>query len=139
MYSAPVVVVAGRHRPHELMLLAVSVILGVAYILGAPQPGSLAESLPGWMFTGWALVMLASGTLGLIGCFWRDADLGMEIERGAMVMQAGAIVLYTSGLFAYAGTRALASGGIAAVWAGANAWRAVQITRDLRAIDRASP
>lgn len=123
----------GRHRPHEVLLLAVSVYLGVIYAVGAPPPGSLSALLPLWIFKTWAVVLLLSGVFGLVGCFWPwRADVGLEVERGALVMQTGGLLLYTAVVFTFAGWPAMAAGAITVAWAIANGVRAAQVTRLLR-------
>ncbi|HEX2549980.1 MAG TPA: hypothetical protein VHK64_00170, partial [Nocardioidaceae bacterium] len=60
-------ILAGRHRPHELLLLAVSLVTGIAYTVGAPPPSSVAAALPGWAVDVWAVGLAVSGALGLVG------------------------------------------------------------------------
>lgn len=132
----PVLVVTGRRRPHEVMLLAVSVILGVTYLAGAPRPGSVNDLLPDVVFYSWALALVVTGTAGLTACFSRPGhtEAQLELERGALVAQAGALILYGTVVITYAGFGALVSATIVAGWAVANAVRAAQITKDLRSL-----
>jgi hypothetical protein len=128
-------IVTGRYRPHELLLLVVSVVTGVAYLLGSPPPTSVAALLPHWQTYTWAAGLLASGVMGIFGCAWRrDLELGLQAERAAMLIGGGALLLYTVSVFALGGRRALLAGGITAAWTAANLWRAWQIGRDLREI-----
>ncbi len=127
------VVVVGRQRAHEVLLLAVSVIVGAAYTIGAPRPGSLSALLNPWVFRVWAVAMLVSGLAGLLGCVYRGrVETALGIERGAMLVQLGALLIYATVLFAYAGVSALLAGLITCGWGAANAARAVQIGRALR-------
>lgn len=128
----PLLVVSGRRRPHEVMLMAVSVVLGVSYLAGAPRPGSVNDLLPDPVFYIWSVALLVTGVAGLVACFSRRTESGLELERGAMVAQAGALLLYGTVAVTYAGFGALVSAAIVAGWAIANAVRAVQITADLR-------
>jgi len=129
----PVVVIVGRQRAHEVLLLAMSVIIGVAYIIGGPPPRSLAALLHPAVFKGWAVLMLITGAAGLVGCLYRGrVETALGIERGAMTAQFGALLIYATVLFAYAGMSALLAGLITAGWAAADLARAVQISRDLR-------
>jgi hypothetical protein len=128
-----VVALLGRHRSHEVFLLAVSAFLGLAYLFGSPPPGSLQALMPKPIFYAWATVLLVSGTVGLAGCYWpRRMDVALELERGAMTLQVAGLLLYTAVLFGYAGWQALASGGISIAWAVANGYRAWQISKLLR-------
>jgi hypothetical protein len=109
----------------------------MAYLAGSPPPGSLAALLPPWQIYTWAGGLLASGVLGLFGCAWRrDLELGLGIELVAMLLGAGAMLLYTVEVYAFAGWRALLAGAITAAWTGANLWRAWQIRRDLKEVSR---
>jgi hypothetical protein len=126
--SRPVVVLAGRHRPHELLFLVVSLLVGVAFIVGAPPPGSLTAALPGWAVLVWSVGMAASGVLGLVGA-WRS----LRLEQAAMLLGASALVWYVAAVAQF-GWRALLAGLICAAWACANLWRAWQIRRDLRGL-----
>jgi len=130
----PLLVVSGRRRPHEVMLLAVSVFLGLSYLAGAPRPGSVNAALPTAVVYGWAIALLATGAAGLWACFSRDTEEGLELERGAMVAQTGALILYATIAVTSVGFAALISATVVTGWAIANAVRAVQITRDLRGL-----
>lgn len=134
MSSRPaVVLLSSRHRPHEQLFMAWSSLIGVGYLTTAPVPQSLVSVLPGWLLTTWAALTAVSGVVTLVGCWWRG-ERGLRVELGGLLMNAGALLVFTSAVFTFAGTRALWSGGLAAAWAGANLWRAVQVGRDLRSI-----
>lgn len=124
--ARPLVVVSGRHRPHEVLLLAVQVITGVAYTVGAPPPTSVAALLPGWALLVWSVGLAVSGVIGLAGVIWSP-----RVEAAGMLLGAGALIWYAAALAPF-GWRALLAGAISAAWAGANLWRALQIRNDLR-------
>lgn len=124
------VVVSGRHRPHEVLLLAVSLLVGLAYTVGAPPPDSVASLLPGWAIHVWAGGLLLSGLLGLTGIAVRR-PYAMQLEQAGMLIGAGALIWYSAAVATF-GWRALLASAICLAWAGANAWRAAQIRRDLR-------
>lgn len=126
----PVVIVAGRHRPHEQLLLAYAALLGASYLVGAPVPPSVTGLLPPGGVTVWAVVLAVSGVAGLVGCWWRG-ERGLGVELGALLMNAGALLLYSTAVFLVAGWRALLPGGLVAAWAAANMWRAIQIRSDI--------
>lgn len=131
--TRPVIVVAGRHRPHEQIFLAYSALLGVGYLTVAPVPGSVVAAFPPVAVTIWAGALAVSGLAGLVGCWWRG-ERGLEMEAGGLLMNAGALVFYSSAAFAAVGLRALLPGGIALAWAAANMWRAGQAYKDVKAI-----
>lgn len=129
----PVVVLGGQQRPHEVLLLALSVVIGVAYFLGSPAPGSLAALIPHWEIIAWAVGLIISGALGLVGCllYHRDLETGLRLEFSAMLMGAGANLIYAFAVFSLGGWRALVAGGMTVAWVSANLWRCRQIRRDL--------
>lgn len=124
--ARPLVVVSGRHRPHEILLLVVQVITGVAYSIGAPPPQSVAALLPGWALLVWSVGLAVSGVVGLAGVIWSP-----RVEAAGMLLGAAALIWYAAALAPF-GWRALLAGAISVAWAGANLWRALQIRQDLR-------
>lgn len=134
-----VVVVRSRHSPHKLALLGLALLTGVAYLLGAPPPQSLAAQMPTWLVHAWAVGLLLHGAAGFAGVFAprRHLDRGLGVEVGAMLFGAAALLVVAAASFKYAGGAALLGGGLAAAWAVANVWRAAQIRRDLRQLRRA--
>lgn len=127
--TRPLVVVSGRLRPHELLLLGVSLVTGVAYTIGAPPPTSVAALMPAWALHVWSAGLLVSGALGLIGALSRRV-WALQVEQAAMLIGAAALVWYAGAVVPY-GWKALFAGLICLGWAIANLARAVQIRRDL--------
>lgn len=123
-------VVSGRHRPHEILLLVVSLVTGAAYTVGAPPPTSMAALLPGWTLHVWAFGLLVSGVVGLSGIATRRA-WSLQTEQAGMLIGAASLVWYCAAAAPY-GWRALFAGGIAMAWAAANVVRAAQISRDMK-------
>lgn len=125
-----VLVVSGRHRPHEILLLVVSVVTGVAYTVGAPPPTSVSALLPGWTLHVWALGLALSGVVGLSGVVTRR-PWSLQTEQAGMLLGAAALVWYCAAVAPY-GWRALFAGAVSLAWAAANLARAAQIRRDLK-------
>lgn len=135
--AQPVVLyIAGRARPHELFLLAVSAVTGVAYLVGVPPSTSLLAVVPIWQIRIWAVLMLASGIVGLLGSFYsrRHVEFGLQLEAAGMLMGSGAVLLLAAAAFTYAGWRSLGVGLTYGSWAAANLYRAWQIRRDLHGL-----
>lgn len=128
--SRPVVVVTGRHRPHELLLLAVSLVTGVAYTIGAPPPASVAALLPSWALHVWTWGLAVSGAVGLVGAL-TSRSWSLQAEQSGMLIGAGALIWYAAALAPF-GWRALFTSTICVAWAAANLARAAQIRRDLK-------
>jgi hypothetical protein len=129
----PPVVITGRHRPHELVFLALALVLGLAYTLGAPPPQSAAAEMPAWLVDVWAAGLLVHGVTGAASVLlpWRR-DRALWLEAGSMLIGFGALLLVGAAAFSYAGTGALLGGGLCFGWAVANLVRVFQIHRDLR-------
>lgn len=129
-------ILAGRYRPHEMLLLAVSIIIGLAYLLGAPPATSLAALIPRWELHAWAIGMLTSGILGLLGTLWQRRDLprGLALEAAGLLIGSGALLLYLAAILRVAGPAGLSAGGIVAAWMLANLWRTAQVRTDLRGL-----
>lgn len=126
--SRPLVVVSGRHRPHELLLLVVSLVTGLAYTIGAPPPASVAALMPAWALHVWSAGLLVSGVLGLAGAL-TQRSWSLQVEQAGMLIGAAALVWYTGAATPY-GWRALFAGLVSVAWAAANIARAAQIRRD---------
>jgi hypothetical protein len=133
----PVVVVTGRHRPHEQLLLAYGAFSGALYLLGASPPSSIAATVPHWLVLLWSAGLVVSGGVGLIGC-WGSGVRGLQLEQGGLLIGAGSLLIYVVAAFSFAGERALWAGGLVCMWAAAHLWRAWQCHRDLRQIKAAS-
>lgn len=132
MAERPVLVVTGRHRPHEALLLLVSLLLGVAYTVGAPPPASVTALLPPWAVHVWAAGMGISGALGLAGLAMRSPR-GLQVEQAAMLIGAASLIWYMVAVVPL-GWRSLLAVAISAAWMSANVWRAWQIRRDLKGL-----
>jgi hypothetical protein len=83
----------------------------------------------------WSLGLFVSGVLGLFAALWRGAiRFALEIERVAMLVSTGALLLIGGASFVVNGWRALFSASLAIAWAAANIVRSGQIRRDLAKI-----
>jgi hypothetical protein len=137
----PIVLVTGRQRPHEVLLLVLSVLVGAGYSFGAPPPASVAALMPSWLVHVWAGGLLVSGVTGLASLAGgpRLVERRMHLEIGAMLIGAAALMLSTEATIQYAAEagvlpRAGLAAGFGVAWTGANLWRAIQIRFDLRTL-----
>lgn len=129
-----VVIVAARHRPHQLVFLGLSVLLGATYLLGAPPPASVVALMPHWLVLLWAAGLAFSGVVGLLAVvvFARWLESSLLAEAGAMLVGAGALVLLAASIVSVGGVHASIFGvGFIVAWALANLVRAAQIRREL--------
>lgn len=130
----------GRFQSHEVFLLAWSVFIGVSGLLGAPKSNSMVTQLDQPVLTMWAVSMVVAGVVGLIGCYWPHRfDVGLELERGALLIQSGGLTLFAAAIFVNVGWIGLTVGGIALAWTIADLARVWRITRALRYARRTLP
>lgn len=131
----PVIVVTGRRRPHELLLLVYGGFIGVVSLL-RPSEGSVAATLPRGLAVAWSLLFVSAAVAGLLGAFWRGrTETGLQVEMGGMLMAAGATLFYAFAVIdVVSGWTGWISGGLLSAWTTANLWRAAQIAVDLRGI-----
>lgn len=128
-----IVLATPKPRPHEMFLLAASILLGVSYLVRVPAPASLEASVPRWVVLVWAAALAVSGIVGLAGCLWRgELTVGLGLERGALVMSTAALLVIAGASLLVNGHRAVFSLGIMLAWGLANIYRCVQIAADLR-------
>lgn len=128
----PSVILSGRHRPHEVMLLAVSLLLGIAYLAGAKPPSSVEALMPGWMRLAWYALLAAGGAVGLAATTLHHPYQSLGLERAAMWGQTSSWSIYAIALASYGRAAGLGAACLCAGLAAASAWRIVQISRDMR-------
>lgn len=134
MSKPPILILTGSHRPHHVLLLAYSLVVGLVFMLGAPRPESVTSQLSSPFVDLWFAGLVASGLIGLVGCFWRGGmRRGLMLERSAMLIGAGSVFGYAWSV-AQLGTQAIFTAGSCAAWGIANLVRVYQIGRDLRAL-----
>lgn len=123
----------GRHYGHEVFLLAWSIFIGLGYVIGVPPAGSLAARVSPPVIISWAWVMIIGGVVGLLGCYWPRSrfDLALLLERAGLLLQSGALVLFTTAVMANAGLPGLTVAGICLAWVVANLSRVWRITASL--------
>lgn len=129
-----IIVISGKGRPHEVMLLVVSVLLGIAFLLGIKPPNSIESLMPTWMRTAWFLFLLIGGSIGLVGIWWRNKYTGLVLERFSMILLSAAAGMYAVAVISYGKTAAIAVGAILIAWSIACGVRATQITSDLKSM-----
>jgi len=129
------VVLTYRRHPHEVMLLALCLVQGLAYAIGQPRPGSVAALLPPPLVAVWYWMLLTSGFVGIVGNLWPGHLLtGLRVRLAGMLLAASPAAAYGITLLALAGARASFAAGVVFAWAAACLWRAGQILADLRQI-----
>jgi hypothetical protein len=135
----PIVVVLGRDRPHEVAFNVWALILGLLFTFGAPRPGSLAGLVHGPAFYVFSIGLALGGVVALFGSHWtRDVEMGLEVERGGLIILTGALLVYVAAVTVTFGWQALVAGGLCAAWVYANLRRALTIRADLRRMRRRS-
>lgn len=132
------VIVLSRQKPHMLLLLILGILTGVSIFAGTYDPNAMERDLPEWVVQIWGGCLLGSGVIAIFGHLgWRRNRMrGMLIERGALLIQAGMVLLYGTVLVGMFGWAATLSGGATLCWAGAHIWESQLIKRDLRMLAR---
>ncbi|MDG4790363.1 hypothetical protein O7626_31340 [Micromonospora sp. WMMD1102] len=129
-------VVTGRHRPHEVLFLGFSAVTGAAFVAGAKPPGTLESLMDLWVLWTWYGLLLASGVVGLISFLLSDLYRALVYERAAMVGHVTAPTMYGVALLATGQATALFAGAFCLTWAAASGWRCWQVQQDIRSLRR---
>lgn len=131
-----VVVVVGRGRPHHVMLLVFSFVVGLMYLLGLPQPRSVSDNFGDPFQFLWSVGLLLSGGVGLVGAYWRgEVGVGLMLERSSMLIGAASVFGY-AWTVSHSGRASTFAAGFCLAWGIANMARAVGISKDLRNLGR---
>lgn len=133
----PVLVVSGRHQPHELFAFAAQALVGLAFLVTVPAPASLSAVVPGWLALLWSVGLLLAGVTGLVAAKIRMGGAALLLEHAALVVSTGMLFLIGAASIAVNGLRATFGIAWIAAWTGANIWRIRQIRRDLTKIRNA--
>jgi hypothetical protein len=128
------ILVTGRHRPHEVLFLAFSTAIGIAFLVGARPPNAIEQLVPGWVLWSWYLLLLASGGIGLIGIAQANAYRALVLELAAMHGQVAAPLLYGLALLSTGQPSVGFAATFCLTWAGASAWRGWQAYRGIRVL-----
>lgn len=127
------ILVLSRKKPHLILFMVLVVLSGLLAFVD----GGTDDSLPGWLTRVWGGFLLFSGSVALVAHLQRwDRERGMHVERGALTMQAGAVIAYGMALPVYLGWSIPAGISLLAAlaWAAANFWEVYLISADLKMI-----
>lgn len=124
-----------RRDPRELMLLGLCLLAGLSYVAGGDRPGSIEQTMPGWLVVAWNLALLVAGAVGIAGNIW-PGQLGtaLLIRIAGQFLASGPAAAYALAALAYAGAAALFPAGIVLAFAGACLWTAKYLTEDVRTL-----
>lgn len=128
------IVVTGRHRPHEVLLLAISALLGAGFVSGVKPPSTLEQLVHPVVLWTWYVLLLSSGVIGLVGIAIRDTYRGLVLELAAMHGQAAAPLLYGLALLSIGNGAVVFAVAFCLAWSGASVWRGVQVRQGMRAL-----
>jgi len=135
--NAPMVTVfTGRHRPHEVMIILWSVVIATVHFATDPAPNSLDTTYPAWLVGGWYVLLGLGGVVGLAGLWLPSVLVSLYLERASMIAIAAGAAIYAVAVFYVGAWQALVAGGLIASWSAASAWRAIQISLDVRRLTR---
>lgn len=135
--ARPLLIATGRH-PYEVTILATVLAGGIALLLSGTRPGSVTAAMPQLVQWFWLWGLVFAGVVGLIGVFWPGRiDTSLAIEFTAVSALAAATTMYATALFAVSGQKAVGAAIFVIAVAVGSYWRAYQIPRDVRRLDRA--
>lgn len=129
-----IVFIGYQRHPHEVALLLVCLLSGIAGLL-APAGATSATlgRLPGIWLYAWYVVLVIGSALAIAGVFIRGM-VGHLIERAGLFVLLAELAGYGIALFGIAGTRALFFALMCLGIAAANFVRIRQINRDLKEV-----
>lgn len=129
----PRILVLSRKKPHLIFLMGLAVLSGISLAV----EGGTDDPVPTWLVRLWAAFLFSTGLIALISHLQKwDRERGMHVERGALIMQAAAVLCYVMCLPVYLGWEI---GPILSIiagiwWAGTNYWEVRLIGQDLKMI-----
>ncbi|TCO57113.1 hypothetical protein [Actinocrispum wychmicini] len=129
---------SGRH-PHEIVLLAFTLLSGLTGFFGYSQAASNAILLllPRAYGQAFYLGLAASAAIALAGICWRGI-VGPLVERAGLLINTGLYLFFALAIFTVGGVRGVGFGFTLIAFSVANVVRVLQIRRDLRAIRAAA-
>lgn len=132
------VIILKRQQPFLLFFLVLTTLSGAAFLL-SPGTGDSGQ-LPPYVTHGWAWCLLLTGALGLVGVAWQrwGAMRGILLVRGALMLQAGAVVVYAGFLIGHQVEQWHLSTLAAAVWVWACLAEARLLRKDIGLIEEAT-
>jgi hypothetical protein len=119
------------------VFLALSAVVGAAFVAGLKPPSSLEVLVQAWILWIWYVLLLVSGAVGLVSFLLSDPYRALVLERAAMLGQIAAPSVYGLGLLATGNTAAFFAGAFFAAWSLASAWRLWQVNQGIRALRHA--
>lgn len=123
-------------RPHEVMFLFISPVFAYDMLFGPARLALSVAHVPYAEVLAFALVLVVSGIIGLVGCALRTRaawwDVGIRLEGGALVFGAGGLLLFTYVIGDVSHWQG-SSYKFLGAWTAANVWRSVQCVRAIRA------
>lgn len=136
MEPRPIIIfLTGKRRPHEVAFFVLSLILGGGYLMG-PR-GAVLGRVDLLVFRSWAVWLILSGLLGIVGCYWRgDLRRGLRLEQAGAYFNAAAILGFVAMVYAYTSTLSIFTFGVCLTWATAHVVRCFQIRNDLRSLTK---
>lgn len=119
------------------MFLALSALLGTAFVAGVKPPTSLEQLVDPWVLWVWYLLLLSSGVIGLASILLPDTYRALVLELAAMHGQTAAPLLYGVALLSTGSGAVVFAVAFCLSWAAASAWRGWQVWTGMRALRQA--
>lgn len=130
-------ITTGRH-PFQVAIVGACLLSSLAIIATGYQPRSVARALPDAFLKIWLGALAVNSLIALGGMFWsRPLRRGLVAEAGGLIGLAAMTSVYSASIARLSGWDALGTGGLVLGIAVACWWRAGQIVRDVRRLNRA--
>lgn len=130
----PLTAVPPSRHPFQVWILFACVLAGAGNLVDSQSV--INELLPPIIVTIWAICLMASGLLGLIGAFLKDRILGLLLERAGLSTLALASIAYGTGIVFIVGAQAAVSGPLTMSVGIASAWRVIHVNRELKILEK---
>lgn len=130
------VLVLSRQQPFLVLFLVLCTLSGIAFWVGDEAP-----DLPGWLAQAWASALFVTGLAGLAGIAWQRWHLvrGKMLLRGILMVQAGAVLVYSGLIGLYLPTDVWAVVLVfGAVWVAVCLWESRLLAKELGAVGEAA-
>lgn len=129
-----IILVGYQKHPHEVALLLVCLLSGIAGLIApAHASSSLLGQLPELWLYAWNVVLIVGSALAVAGVFTQGM-VGHLVERAGLFVLLTVLTGYGVALFGIAGLRATFFALMCLGVAGANYVRIRQINRDLKEV-----
>lgn len=130
----PMTAIPPSRHPFQLWTLLACVIGGAGNLVDSKS--AINALLPHYIVLVWAVSLLFSGLLAIVGAFVKDRIFGLLLERTGLSTLGVAATCYGLGIMFVAGQAAVVSGPLTISVGIASFWRVAHVNRELRILSK---